>query len=142
STIVGCGRFNQIHDFNNVNVFNVVYTHQFSKKCSYTLDSLFGYETNVPDIGTATWYGFVNYFTYKFSDKLSGTTRLEFFEDSQGQRTGSRGLYTALTGGLNWQPRRDVILRPEVRYDYNGDSRPFEGRHGLLVGGADLILRW
>lgn len=142
ATILGSGRFNQPQQFNNVNVFNVVYTHQFDKKFSYTLDALFGYESNVPQIGTATWLGFANYLTYRFSDKLSTTARLEFFDDAQGQRTGSRGLYSALTTGLSVQLRKDIIFRPELRYDYNGESRPFEGRHGLFTAGTDLILRW
>jgi hypothetical protein len=43
---------------------------------------------------------------------------------------------------LNFQLRKDVILRPELRYDYNGESSPFEGRHGLFTAGTDLILRW
>ena len=103
---------------------------------------MLGYQTNVPNIGTATWFGFANYLTYQFSDKWTGTTRLEFFDDAQGQRTGSSGLYTALTAGLTWKIRKDVLLRPEVRYDYNGESRPFEGHHGLFTAGADLIVRW
>lgn len=142
ATILGSGRYNQVHQFNNVNVFNLIYTHQFNKKCSYTLDSIFGYETIVPQIGTATWLGFVNYLTYNFTDKVSSTARLELFDDAQGQRTGSRGLYTAVTTGLNIQLRKDIILRPELRYDYNSESRPFEGRHGLFTAGTDLILRW
>ncbi|HZZ78030.1 MAG TPA: outer membrane beta-barrel protein, partial [Gemmataceae bacterium] len=89
-----------------------------------------------------TWFGFANYLSYDFTDKLKGTTRLEFFDDAQGQRTGSRGLYTAATFGLNWQLRKGIILRPEVRYDDNDTSRPFDGRHGLFTAGSDLILRW
>jgi hypothetical protein len=33
-------------------------------------------------------------------------------------------------------------LRPEVRYDYNFTSRPFDDRHGLFTLASDLILRW
>ncbi|HZZ76886.1 MAG TPA: outer membrane beta-barrel protein, partial [Gemmataceae bacterium] len=50
SVILGSGRYNQPHQFNNPNVFNLIYTHQFSKKLSYTLDSLFGYQTDVPGL--------------------------------------------------------------------------------------------
>jgi hypothetical protein len=35
-----------------------------------------------------------------------------------------------------------VIFRPEVRYDYNGYSRPFSGQHGIFTAGADLIFTY
>lgn len=142
SVILGPGRFNQAELFNNPQVLDLVYTHKFSDRLSYSLDGLFGYQTGVPDIGTATWFGTVNYLTYQFTPRLSGTTRLEFFNDAQAQRTGFEGLYTALTAGVTFKPTRSVIFRPEVRYDYNTDSRPFEGKHGLFTATADIILRW
>ena len=37
---------------------------------------------------------------------------------------------------------RSILFRPEVRYDYNGYSRPFEGKHGIFTAGADLIFRF
>src|SRR5439155_18196218 len=71
----------------------------------------------------AHWFCVVNYLTYAFTPRLSGTTRLELFDDEQGQRTGFAGLYTALTAGLSFRPHKDVIFRPEVRYDYNEEPR-------------------
>ena len=96
----------------------------------------------MPDLGTAHWFGVLNYLTYTFTPRVSGTARLEFFDDEQGQRTGFAGLYTAATAGVSFKPRPAVILRPELRYDYNGESRPFENRHGLVHrdGGPDLSL--
>jgi hypothetical protein len=142
AVILGPGRYNQTEDFNNPQVLDLVYTHKVNGGLTYTLDSLFGYQTNLPDIGTATWFGVANYLTYQITPRLSGTTRLEFFNDIDGNRTGFKGLYTALTAGLNFQPRRDIIIRPEIRYDYNNESRPFESRHGLFTVAADVILRW
>ena len=54
SVILGPGRFNSERDFNNPNIFDLVYTHQLNPRLAYNFESLFGYETNVPDIGTAT----------------------------------------------------------------------------------------
>jgi hypothetical protein len=142
SGLLGKGRFDEAHQFNNPNILDLVYIHTFNSRLSYTLDALAGYETEVPDIGTATWFGWANYLTYRFTPRLSATTRLEFFDDVDGNRTGFPGLYTALTAGLNFQPRKAVIFRPEIRYDYNDESRPFEDRHGLFTATADLILRW
>jgi Putative beta-barrel porin-2, OmpL-like. bbp2 len=73
---------------------------------------------------------------------LSGTVRLECFNDPDGERTGARGLYTAITAGLNIHPLKSIIFRPEIRYDYNDETAAFEGQHGLLTAAADLILRW
>ena len=142
SFIVGSGRFNQARDFHNPEILDLVYTHKFDPRLSYNFESLFGFTTNVPGIGQADWFGFLNYLTYNFTPRLSGTTRLEFFDDSQGQRTGFPGLYTALTFGLSMKPRKSVTFRPELRYDYNGDSRPFEDHHGLFTASTDLVLRW
>jgi hypothetical protein len=142
SIIVGPGRFNQERNFHNPEVFDLVYTRKLNPRLNYSFESLYGFTTNVPDIGFANWFGIVNYLTRDFTPRLSGTVRLEFFDDVQGQRTSFPGLYTGLTGGLSFRPRKDIIFRPEVRYDYNTESRPFENKHGLFTSTADLILRW
>jgi hypothetical protein len=142
SGLFGSGRFNVDRQFNNPNIIDMVYIHTFDAQLSYTLDALFGYQTNVPDLGTATWFGLVNYLTYKFTPRLSGTSRLEFFDDLDGNRTGFKGLYTALTAGLNFQLRKYLSIRPEIRYDYNNESRPFQGQHGVVTADYDMVLRW
>jgi hypothetical protein len=142
SVIAGKGRFDQEHNFHNPEVLDFVYTHKFSAVLTYNFEGLFGFTTNVPGIGTAEWFGAINYLTYTFTPHLSGTTRLEFFDDVQGQRTGFPGLYTALTAGLNFRPIKDVILRPEVRFDYNDESRPFENKRYLFTATVDAIVRW
>ncbi len=59
-----------------------------------------------------------------------------------GSRTGFPGLYTAVTGGLQFRLRKGILIRPELRYDYNGQSRPFEGKHDQFLAASDLIVRW
>jgi hypothetical protein len=142
SFILGPGRFEPERNFNNPNIFDLVYTHQCNARLTYNFEALVGWQTNVPDIGAAHWVGMINYLTYQFSPRVSGTTRLELFDDEQGQRTGFKGLYTAITGGLTLKLARDVIIRPELRYDDNGKSKPFEDRHQLFTAATDLILRW
>jgi hypothetical protein len=142
SVIIGPGRFNVGRNFNNPNIFDLVYTHQCGARLAYNYETLIGYQTRVPDIGTAQWFGVLNYLTYTFTPRLSGTVRLEFFDDEQGQRTGFAGLYTALTAGVTFKPRPAILFRPELRYDYNAESRPFENKPGLFTATADLILRW
>jgi hypothetical protein len=82
------------------------------------------------------------YLFYDFSDRTRGMVRLEFFDDVQGSRTGFHGLYSALTVGLTHKIVNGVYLRPELRGDYNSNTRPFQGNHGIITGAAELIMRW
>jgi hypothetical protein len=93
SGLFGSGRFDVDEQFNNPNIIDLVYIHTFNTRLTYTLDALFGYETNVLEIGTATWFGLVSYLTCKLTPRLSGTTRLEFFDDIDGFSTTRRFLY-------------------------------------------------
>jgi hypothetical protein len=140
-TVLGSGRYDQAQMFDNRNVFDVVFHQKLGNHLFYTLDALFGYENNVPGIGTADWYGVVQYFTYEWTPKLAPTARLEFFDDVDGARTGFAGLYTALTVGVNYRPAMWLTLRPEIRYDIS-EGRAFEGKHGLFTATADVIFRW
>jgi hypothetical protein len=123
-------------------MFDLVYTHQLNPRLTYNLEALVGFTTHVPNIGSASWAGVLNYLTFNITPRVSATARLEVFDDAQGQRTGFKGAYTAVTAGLSFKPYRAVTFRPELRYDYNDESRPFENHHGLVTATADVILRW
>ncbi len=140
--IAGPGSFEAKRQFNNPEIFDVVYTHKFSGVLNYSLELLYGFETEVPGVGFANWFGAVNYLTEQLSPRLSATARVELFDDAQAQRTGFGGVYNVFTAGLNFKPAKDVILRPELRYGYNGESRPFEDKHWLLTADFDVIIRW
>ena len=171
ATSLGRGKFNTSMPFgpattglmyepagrNNINVFDLVYTHQITDPLSYAIEMIYGYQTGVPanvnggivdpdrpvgTSGTAHWFAAAQYLTYKFSDKWSGIVRAEIFNDAEGQRTGFVGTYTAVTAGLQWHPSKSVTLRPEIRYDYNGHSRPFSGSHDILTAATDLLIRY
>lgn len=142
SVILGKGRFDAAHNFHNPEIFDLVVTHKFNPRLNYSFEGLYGFTFDVPGVGFANWFGILNYLTYDLTPRLSGTVRSEFFDDVQGQRTGFSGLYATLTAGVQFRPRKDVIIRPEFRYDYNSDSRPFESRHGLFTAATDVILRW
>jgi hypothetical protein len=139
---------------NNFNVFDLVYTHKVDDKLSVAFETIYGYQQGVPAIatgsplnfngtsGTASWFSLVKYVNYNFSDQLGGILRLEAFYDAEGSRTGFEGWYWAGTAGLQFKPKDSIIFRPEIRYDYNGYSRPFEGEHGIFTAGADLIIKF
>jgi hypothetical protein len=140
---------------NNFNAFDVVYTHLFNPVFTYVNETMFAWQTNVPanvpggivrsdsnSPGTAHWASSCHYFRFTLTEHLGSILRVETFDDFNGQRTGFPGLYTAVTGGLQFRPWKGLIIRPELRYDYNGQSRPFEGKHGQFLAASDLIVRW
>ncbi len=140
---------------NNFNALDVVYTHIFNPVFTYVNESMYAWQSNVPanvpggivrtdsnSPGTAHWASSVQYLRFTLTPRLGSILRLETFDDFNGQRTGFPGLYTAVTGGLQFRLRKGIILRPELRYDYNGRSRPFEGRHDQFLAASDLIVRW
>ncbi|HEY6565301.1 MAG TPA: outer membrane beta-barrel protein [Pirellulaceae bacterium] len=140
--IVGESRFNVAESFNHPSMVDIVYTRSLTARLNYSGDFIAGYQRDVPDQGTVTWQGLAQYLTYRCSPHLSANTRIELFHDEDGNRTGSEGLYTALTAGLTAQPVPNLIVRPELRCDYNDQSRPFEGEHALFTAAADVIVRW
>lgn len=144
---------------NNINVFDFIWTHIFSPQFTYQLELESGYQYGVPTTamvgpitgalvsdslteGTAYWASAVNYFFYKWTSKFTTITRLEGFDDFTGQRTGFKGLYLEGTTGFQYNINSAVTFRPEVRYDYNTQSSPFEGKHGIFTTAFDLIVRW
>jgi hypothetical protein len=171
-TSVGRGKFNAGDPFapttvgllsenagrNNINVFDLVFTRKVTDDFTYGLEVIYGYQYGVPTTvalptvgsmikndathGTAHWGSVVNYFTYSFNEKTTGIVRAEAFDDFEGQRTGFEGLYTAVTGGLQFKPNNWLMIRPEVRYDYNHESRPFEGKRSLFTAATDLVIRY
>jgi hypothetical protein len=141
AVILGKGRFDQEHNFHNPEVFDLILTRKLSDRLTWQFESLYGFTSNVPNIGFANWFGVVNYLSYQLAKNLTANARLEFFDDRQGQRTGFAGLYTAATAGVIYKPYPWLWLRPEVRIDHN-DSRPFEGKPNLFTATMNMVLRW
>jgi len=142
SVIVGPGQFDGREQFNHVQIFDLVCTHKFSDRFSYSLEALYGFQTDVPDLGAVNWFGIVHYLNWTLNARCGSTLRLEFFDDIDGERTGFKGLYTAAAAGLSYKPCQPLLLRTELRYDYNDASRPFEGSKDLFTACMDVILRW
>ena len=141
-TTVTNPRFDPKENFNFYNVYNLQLTHKLGDKLQYVLDTSFSHMDDVPGVGSANWYGFVNYLFYDVSDKLQSKLRVELFEDTQGVRTGTRGLYTAVTAGLTWKPAPWLWVLPEVRYDNNSRGTPFEGDRNMFTATIGSIIRW
>jgi hypothetical protein len=106
-------------------------------------------------------YGLNQYLLYEINEQWSAGTRIEWFRDEDGELVrglgdgnvaadgGFAGSFYEITLGLDWKPRKNVIVRPEVRWDW------FEPRSGVTVHpfdsgrsndqflfGCDLIVSW
>jgi hypothetical protein len=156
NTTLGSAQFNQkLATANLYDVFELYVSHNITEKLNYTGDFMYSLQNNIAGTyvdrdginprdynGNATWYGFINYLTYTFDDKLAGTARFEVFDDNKGVRTGYEGIYTSYTAGAVYKFTEGLWLRPELRYDYNGTSQAYQGNNGLFTATADFILRW
>ncbi len=142
NTVITDPTFDTPKNFNYYNVYNLILSHKLSDKLTYVADATYSHEDGIPDVGFAEWYGVANYLLYDVNDKLQAKTRVELFNDEQGVRTGTSGLYTAVTAGLTWKPTPWLWVMPEVRYDHNSDGRPFEGNDDLFTATIGAILRW
>lgn len=136
------GRFDQKHNFHNSEIADLIATHKINASMIYTFETLYGFTNNVPNIGTANWLHVLNYLTYNVTQQINTAARLELFDDFQGQRTGFAGLYIAPAVVAAYRPVKWLQFRQEVRYDYNTQTAPFEGKHGLFTATSDCIFRW
>jgi hypothetical protein len=79
----------------------------------------------------AKWDGLAGYVIYHFTDALSATLRAEFFNDTDGVRTGKKQTVWELTPTLAYQVWPGLTLRAEYRHD-ESSRRFFEGRATAL----------
>ena len=166
----------------NRTVTSIVYSNEFAEKLTYVYQSDLGYqayaggdipvyyETQGQQPGSAYWYGVNQYLFYNFTDYLIGGLRLEWFRDNNGTRvqyglrpgspeaTGYAGNFWAMTWGLNYLVGNNLVIRPELRYDWfsqdlgnaaQGVGLPFGKTAGGLgtqsdqfYGGCDIIWQF
>lgn len=101
---------------------------QLAENVQYVLnfDYLYQHGSVQYAIPNAEGYGITQYLIYRPQEKLGAGLRLEIYRDDDGfVNSGFRsanpaapGLYTNLTAGLEWMPTDGVIIRPEIRWDW------------------------
>jgi len=121
--------------------YSIVLQHQINNCLRYVFQHDFGYQEDgevVVNTGPRTitfdeakWYGINQYLIYEFDETTSAALRVEWFRDQDHSRvavpvkfnpggtTFLGGNYVAVTGGVNWRPNGNIIVRPEVRWDYS-----------------------
>ena len=95
-----------------------------------------------------TYLAYINYSPSKL-DNIS--YRIEYYDDKQGQRTGTKTAY--FETGIGWQHwfSPQIEIRPEVSFYKSLDANAFNGNSNLgipanksiaLIGAADIIIHF
>ncbi|MBY0586271.1 porin [bacterium] len=149
-----------------------VYQKPIGEKMSYVFQSDFGNQTKALTTGkSAQWYGINQYLFYDINDKWTFGTNFEWFQDDDGfrvggflpltglqnyrglplNRVGYEGSFFQLTVGPKWTPNPNLIVRPNLRFDWftgeatnGGGLRPFDDgtRNTQILLGTDVIIRF
>lgn len=127
-------------------------------RVEYVFHHYYGFQENgTPQGDFARWYGIDQYLYYRVSSSVRLGTRFEWFRDEDGTRVGLNrpanpnnpplpGNYFSLTGGVNYAPCANVMIRPEVRWDFTSDTlRPAfnDGRkNNQFLLACDLVWQF
>lgn len=126
-----------------------VLTYKWTPKLTQALETdhvydpqILGYGSNPYVPRSAAYHGFVNWFLYQITPKVTGVWRSEIFWDPYGLATGNADNYHEITLGLIYKPRDHIWIRPEVRYDWAQFTHPFNDgtRSSQLTMGFDVIF--
>lgn len=102
-----------------------------------------------PDGGSGYLYAVAFLGSYRLNDFFTVKGRAEFVHDEDGLRFGPRINLYELTVGVDIHPfgndpwGRNVLVRPEIRYDFSDDDVFNDGQDkSQLTAGVDVILRF
>ncbi len=116
-------------------VFDGVVVYQMTDALSLGANADYGFEPGASATdNSAEWYGVALYAGYKVCDYLTVNARGEWFADPDQARGLSGNMYE-VTLGLGIKPApsdkylSNLLIRPEIRYDYSED--------GIFDGGAE-----
>lgn len=109
---------------------SIVYAVQATEKVQLAMQS------DWLDADLSEDWGVTGYGIYRFNPCLAAGTRLEYWETDPGVSKQQSAL--AWTSGLNYRPHANVVIRPEVRMDWNGAAVA----DGDLNLGIDFVLTY
>jgi hypothetical protein len=99
----------------------------------------------------ASAIGVVAYINYQLSPLDNISIRPEFYDDKQGQRTGTKATYYEISAGWQHWLSPQIEVRPEVGYYRSMDAKAFNGnanagiapdRNYTLIFAADAIVHF
>lgn len=138
----------------NRTLYTIALSLNVTDKLQYVIEHDHAIQSGVAD-GTWEWYGINQYLFYTINDRWKAGLRGEWFRDDDGVRVAAvrptnptspgdySGNFFEITAGLNWIPATNLVLRPEVRWDwFDGSGAPYDGRTSLFTFGVDAVLSW
>ncbi len=140
--------------------------HALSEKLQYVMQHNLGFENNGDPRSNedAEWYGLNQYLFYTLNEKWRAGFRFEWLRDDDGLFYGAgnvpgngrawsggpgfSGDWFELSWGLNYRPCPNMVVRPELRYDWYNGTRDVKGdlpfddgnRSYQFTIGADMII--
>jgi len=100
---------------------------------------------------TASTQSFLTYLNYSPNKLNNFSMRLEWYDDMEGQRTGTKSRYLDVAGSWQHWLSPQIEMRPEIAYYKSLDAPAFNGnanagiapnRNYAVVGAADLIIHF
>lgn len=118
-------------------LLDAVATINATDQLSFVLNYDYGSQDNTTGLvpsgaSKATWSGVAAYANYQFSDAWRLSFRTEYFDDSDGYRTGVVQKWTENTLTLAWMPMKAIEIRAEVRGDHSNVAS-FLDRNGVTA---------
>lgn len=135
---------------NNRTLVDGSFTHWWTGKFSEAIAADWQTEEDAsPTGGPARSYGLAHYLTYIFNDYFTGIWRAEWFRDDSGVRLGEiPASWYEMTWGVNVTPcpydkiLKNLVLRPEFRWDFADEPVFGGGRENQLTLGIDAVFKF
>ena len=126
-------------------LIDTILTHRLTSKLSQTLNADYGVEQGSVDGHSSGWAGIAYYLTYIINEYAVPTWRFEWFRDPNGVQTPEGGTFFETTLGMCLTPLpnhrwlNNLLVRPEVRWDFGNVAVFGGGRRYQLTTGFDVI---
>jgi hypothetical protein len=91
---------------------------------------------------TASAQSFLTYVNYSPNRLNNFSLRLEWYDDMEGQRTGTKSRYVDIAGSWQHWLSPQIEMRPEIAYYRSLDAPAFNGDFYAVIGAADLIIHF
>jgi hypothetical protein len=119
---------------------NLVAQWRATDRMALTLDAAYGTEKGAVAPGeTATWTAFAGYARFGISDTFAFTLRGEYFDDSDGARTGAAQKVKEVTLTPEIKLSSKLVFRADLRVDFS-DERFFPSDSGAKKQQTTLLL--
>jgi len=146
---------------------HLTWTSEFAERWKSVIELTYGKQKGDPTNTTyfitgapfsgATYSGLEGQLQYKINPKLAAAGRLETFRDRDGfalfpntaigPNSAVKGDFNEATMGVQWRPQKNLLLRPELRYDWqsnNNGQKAFAGgtKENQLLFAVDLVMQY